>query len=91
MVCSIFSDSLYAGITINNEDIMELLLSSLFIVIPAYNEDIMELLLSLYILVGIFYLSNKLLLLYRTEPETGNGYNGGLFVEISSENECSVL
>ena len=53
----------------------------------------MELLLSLYILVGIFYLSNKLLLLYRTEPETGNGYgyNGGLFVEISSENECSVL
>lgn len=51
----------------------------------------MELLLSLYILVGIFYLFNKLLLLYRTEPETGNGYNGGLFVEISSENECSVL
>lgn len=51
----------------------------------------MELLLLLYILVGIFCLSNKLLLLYRTEPETGNGYNGGLFVEISSENECSVL
>lgn len=72
MVCSIFSDSLYAGITINNEDIMELLLL-------------------LYILVGIFCLSNKLLLLYRTEPETGNGYNGGLFVKISSENECSVL
>ena len=51
----------------------------------------MELLLLLYILVGIFCLSNKLLLLYRTEPETGNGYNGGLFGEISSENECSVL